>query len=310
VTVAGAHRPVLGSEAVNALAVKPEGTYVDATFGRGGHTREILARLGPDGRVVALDRDPEAVAASRAIDDARLAVRHARFSNLKEEVNAAGVESADGVLFDLGVSSPQFDSPERGFSFRHDAPLDMRMDPGAGESAADWLAHAEETEIREVVKTYGEERFAGAVAKALVAAREREPVRTTSQLAAIVGAVVRTRERGQDPATRTFQALRLHVNQELEELQVALPQALALLAAGGRLVVVSFHSLEDRIVKNFMRDRAHPEARTPRGLPLRADQLPKPELRLVGKRVRPGAAEVEANPRSRSAIMRVAEKVA
>jgi 16S rRNA (cytosine1402-N4)-methyltransferase len=310
VTVAVAHRPVLGSEAVNALAVKPEGAYVDATFGRGGHSREILARLSPEGRVVALDRDPEAVASARRIGDARLTVRHARFSKLIEEVHAAGVKTADGVLFDLGVSSPQFDSPERGFSFRHDAPLDMRMDPGAGESAADWLAHAEEAEIREVVKAYGEERFAGAVAKAIVAAREREPVRTTGQLAAIVGAVVRTRERGQNPATRTFQALRLYVNQELEELQVALPQALALLAAGGRLVVVSFHSLEDRIVKNFMRDRAHPEARTPRDLPLRAAELPKPELRLVGKPVRPGTAEVDANPRARSAIMRVAEKVA
>ncbi|MCU0805366.1 MAG: 16S rRNA (cytosine(1402)-N(4))-methyltransferase RsmH [Burkholderiales bacterium] len=309
-TVAVAHRPVLGSEAVNALAVKPEGAYVDATFGRGGHSREILARLSPEGRVVALDRDPEAVASARRIGDARLTVRHARFSKLIEEVHAAGVKTADGVLFDLGVSSPQFDSPERGFSFRHDAPLDMRMDPGAGESAADWLAHAEEAEIREVVKAYGEERFAGAVAKAIVAAREREPVRTTGQLAAIVGAVVRTRERGQNPATRTFQALRLYVNQELEELQVALPQALALLAAGGRLVVVSFHSLEDRIVKNFMRDRAHPEARTPRDLPLRAAELPKPELRLVGKPVRPGTAEVDANPRARSAIMRVAEKVA
>jgi 16S rRNA (cytosine1402-N4)-methyltransferase len=301
---------VLAAEAVNALAVKPDGAYVDATFGRGGHAREILARLGPDGRLVALDRDPDAVAVGREIRDARLAVRHARFSKLTEVVNAAGVARADGVLFDLGVSSPQFDAPERGFSFRHDAPLDMRMDPGEGESAADWLAHAEEAEIREVVKAYGEERFAGAVAKALVGAREREPVRTTGQLAAIVGAVVRSRERGQDPATRTFQALRLYVNQELEELQVALPQALALLVTGGRLVVISFHSLEDRIVKNFMRDRAHPEARTPRGLPLRADQLPKPELHLVGKPVRPREAEVSANPRARSAIMRVAEKVA
>ncbi|MCX7893596.1 MAG: 16S rRNA (cytosine(1402)-N(4))-methyltransferase RsmH [Burkholderiales bacterium] len=309
-TGAVAHRPVLAAEAVAALAVRPDGVYVDATFGRGGHTRAILARLDADGRVVALDRDPEAVAAGRAIGDTRLTVRHARFSRLAEEVRAAGVERADGVLFDLGVSSPQLDAPERGFSFRRDAPLDMRMDPGAGESAADWLARAEEAEIREVVRAYGEERFAGAIAKAIVAARERRPIRTTGQLAEIVGAVVRTRERGQDPATRTFQALRLHVNQELEELQVALPQALAILAVGGRLVVISFHSLEDRIVKNFIRDRAHPEAKTPRRLPLRATELPRPELRAVGKPVRPSADEVAQNPRARSAIMRVAEKLA
>jgi len=310
VTAMLVHRPVLAEEAVVALAVDPEGAYVDATFGRGGHSRAILAHLGASGRLLALDRDPEAIAAAAAIGDERLTVRHARFSALRDEAEAAGFAAVQGVLFDLGVSSPQVDQPARGFSFRHDAPLDMRMDPGSGESAADWLAGASEQDIREVVRSYGEERFARAIARALVAAREREPIRRTGQLAAIVGAAVRTRERGQDPATRTFQALRIHINQELEELSVALPQALALLTVGGRLVVISFHSLEDRVVKTFMRDQANPGAKAPRDLPLRASELPKPALRLVGKPVKPSATEVHANPRARSAVLRVAEKVA
>jgi 16S rRNA (cytosine1402-N4)-methyltransferase len=310
VTAATPHRPVLVDEVVDALVVRPDGAYVDATFGRGGHTRAVLDRLGHDGRVLALDRDPGAIAAAAEIEDARLTARRAPFSRLAEEAHAAGFDAVQGVLFDLGVSSPQLDDAQRGFSFRHDAPLDMRMDPDAGESAAQWLARASEDDITEVIRTYGEERFARQVAKAVVAARSRQPIRTTGELAAIVASAVRTRERGQDPATRTFQALRIHVNQELEELALALPQAVALLAAGGRLAVISFHSLEDRIVKRFMRERAHPEAEAPRDLPLRAADLPRPELRVVGKPQRAAEHEVRANPRARSAILRVAEKVA
>jgi len=302
------HRTVLLAEAVEALAVKPDGVYVDATFGRGGHSRALLARLGPAGRVIALDRDPAAVQAAAAIEDARFAIRHARFAQLTEVLDGLGVKQVDGVLFDLGVSSPQIDEAERGFSFRVDAPLDMRMDPGRGEPAAEWLARATEAEIRGVIKNYGEERFAGPIAKAIVAARTREQLVRTVQLARIVAAAVRTREVGQDPATRTFQALRIHVNQELEELQVALPQALDRLAPGGRLAVISFHSLEDRIVKRFLQSQARPEV--PERLPLRATEMPQPRLKLVGKPVRPTAAEVNANPRARSALLRVAEKLA
>jgi 16S rRNA (cytosine1402-N4)-methyltransferase len=301
------HSPVLLVEAVEALAVKPAGIYVDATFGRGGHSRSILGRLGPAGRLLALDRDPAAVEAARAIADPRLAVRHARFAELAATASAAGVEAADGVLFDLGVSSPQLDEGRRGFSFRVDAPLDMRMDPTAGETAAEWLARASEAELRGVIKNYGEERFAGPIAKAIVAARSREPIGTTLQLARLVAAAVRTREAGQDPATRTFQALRIHVNQELEELSLALPQALDLLAPGGRLAVISFHSLEDRIVKRFLQREARPEV--PERLPLRAAEMPQPRLRLLGRAVRPSAAEVAANPRARSALLRVAERL-
>jgi 16S rRNA (cytosine1402-N4)-methyltransferase len=302
------HRTVLLDEAVAALAVKPDGVYVDATFGRGGHSHAILARLGPAGRVIALDRDPAAVQAAAAIEDARFAIRHARFAQLTEVLDGLGVKQVDGVLFDLGVSSPQIDEAERGFSFRADAPLDMRMDPGRGEPAAEWLARATEAEIKGVIKNYGEERFAGPIAKAIVAARTREQLVRTVQLARIVAAAVRTREVGQDPATRTFQALRIHVNQELEELQVALPQALDRLAPGGRLAVISFHSLEDRIVKRFLQSQARPEV--PERLPLRATEMPQPRLKLVGKPVRPTAAEVNANPRARSALLRVAEKLA
>jgi 16S rRNA (cytosine1402-N4)-methyltransferase len=301
------HRPVLLEEAVAALAVKPDGTYVDATFGRGGHSRAVLARLGARGRLVALDRDAEAVAAGKGIEDARFVIRQARFGALAEVLAGEGVAEANGVLFDLGVSSPQLEEAERGFSFRLDAPLDMRMDRTRGQTAAEWLGSASEAEIREVIKNYGEERFAGQIAKAIVAARAGGGIRTTGELAKVVGAAVRTREVGQDPATRTFQAIRIHVNQELEELSLALPQALAVLGPGGRLVVISFHSLEDRIVKTFMRDRARPQV--PERLPLRAHEMPQPELKIVGKPVRAGDAERAANPRARSAIMRVAEKL-
>lgn len=301
------HLTVLLREAVEALAVKPAGVYVDATFGRGGHSRAILEQLGPAGRLLALDRDPRAIEAAAAIGDARLKVMHRPFAEMGEAVREAGFGSVDGVLMDIGVSSPQLDEGERGFSFRFDAPLDMRMDTTRGETAAEWLARADVREITQVVRDYGEERFAFQIAKKIVAARSERPVATTGQLAALVREAVRTREPGQDPATRTFQALRIHINQELEQLALALPQALAMLNPGGRLVVISFHSLEDRIVKRFMRDEAAPDS-LPKNLPLRASQLPPPKLRIIGKPVRAADAEVSANPRARSAVMRVAEK--
>src|ERR1700682_126069 len=251
------HRPVLVSEAVEALAVRMDGTYVDGTFGRGGHSLAILQRLGPSGRLVALDRDPQAEQAARSISDPRFFFSSSRFGNLTQALE--GVPLAHGMLFDLGVSSPQVDDPARGFSFRADGPLDMRMDPDSGTSAAEWLATAEEQQIREVIRDYGEERFAKQIAAAIVAARGSEPLLRTRQLADLVGKAVRTREPGQDPATRTFQAIRIHVNRELEEVSLMLPQALARLAPGGRLAVISFHSLEDRIVKRFMQAAARPE---------------------------------------------------
>jgi 16S rRNA (cytosine1402-N4)-methyltransferase len=300
------HLPVLAEEAIEALAVEPGGTYVDGTFGRGGHSRALLARLGPGGRLIAMDRDPQAVAAGESIADARFGIVHARFSELERTLAGLGIGLVDGMLFDLGVSSPQFDDPARGFSFRRDGPLDMRMDPSSGAGVADWLATAAEAEIREAIRTYGEERFAQQIAKAIVAARRIEPLRTTRQLADLVGAAVRTREAGQDPATRTFQALRILVNRELEEVQVMLPQAAARLAAGGRLAVISFHSLEDRIVKRFLQTGARPEL--PRDLPIRASEMPQPVLRIIGRAIRPSAGELRANPRARSATLRVGER--
>jgi 16S rRNA (cytosine1402-N4)-methyltransferase len=300
------HVPVLLEEAVAALDVREGKTYVDATFGRGGHSKAILARVGVRGRLFALDQDPAALSGG-ALEDPRLELIHARFSQMRQVLAERGVERVAGVLLDLGVSSPQLDEPARGFSFLRDGPLDMRMDPSRGESAAGWLARAEENDIREVIRAYGEERFAKSIAAAIVAARRREPVRTTRQLAEIVGGAVRTREPGQHPATRTFQALRIHVNQELEELQVALPQAAALLEPGGRLAVISFHSLEDRIVKGFIRERSTAD-RFPRGVPVRASELPPPELRAIGRAVKPTEAEIRRNPRARSAVLRVAQK--
>jgi S-adenosyl-methyltransferase MraW len=301
------HKTVLLEEAVDALAVKPGGTYVDATFGRGGHSRLILRRLNEQGRLIALDRDPAAIAAGREIADPRLKLIHAAFGSLEKVLKAEGVGRVDGVLMDLGVSSPQLDAAERGFSFRQDAPLDMRMDTSRGQTAAEWLAQASQQQIAEVIKNYGEERFANAVAKAIVAARAGGAIATTRQLAEIVASAVRTREQGQHPATRSFQAIRIHVNQELEELSLVLPQAVAALKPGGRLVVISFHSLEDRIVKRFLRDESRPP-QLPSRLPVRAADLPPPRLKLVGKPVTPSLAEVDANPRARSAVMRVAER--
>lgn len=307
-TSGSAHVTVLLEEAVTALAIKPDGVYLDATFGRGGHSRRILSELSERGRLIALDRDPQAIVAGESFGDARFRLVHRAFGELAEAAADVGVDRLDGVLFDVGVSSPQIDDGERGFSFRYDAPLDMRMDTTQGETAAEWLARAEVRDITEVIRNYGEERFAFQIAKKVVAARGEQPIVTTGQFAALVREAVRTREPGQDPATRSFQALRIHINQELRQLEVALPQALELLTSGGRLVVISFHSLEDRVVKNFMREQSATDG-LPKNLPLRADQLPKPKLRLVGKAIKASPAEVEANPRARSAVMRVAEKL-
>ena len=306
-TVGGAHVTVLLEEAVSSLAIQSDGVYLDATFGRGGHSRRILAALGEKGRLVAVDRDKTAIAAGAEIHDGRFQLVHRAFGELSLAAAEAGVAGLDGILFDVGVSSPQIDDGERGFSFRYDAPLDMRMDVTQGETAAEWLARADIREITEVIRNYGEERFAFQIAKKVVATRCEQPIVTTAQFAALVRETVRTREPGQDAATRSFQALRIHINQELRQLEIALPQALDLLKPGGRLVVISFHSLEDRIVKNFMRAQSTADT-LPKGLPLRADQLPKPKLRLIGKAIRPSAAEVAANPRARSAVMRIAEK--
>jgi 16S rRNA (cytosine1402-N4)-methyltransferase len=299
------HAPVLLAEALEALAVRADGTYVDGTFGRGGHSRAILSRLGPRGRLLALDRDPEAELAARGLADARFRFFRRSFSELGEVL--AG-ERVQGMLFDLGVSSPQLEEPRRGFSFRADGPLDMRMDPTQGESAAQWLARAEQQELTEVIRDYGEERFAKQIAAAIVAARSREPIVGTRQLADLVARAVRTREPGQNPATRTFQALRIHVNRELEEVSLMLPQALAGLAAGGRLAVISFHSLEDRIVKRFLQRAARPEV--PRDLPLRASEMPQPLVTIVGRARRASPEETRRNPRARSATLRVAERTA
>jgi 16S rRNA (cytosine1402-N4)-methyltransferase len=303
------HAPVLLHEAVEGLNVSRAGIFVDCTFGRGGHSRLILSKLGSDGRLVALDRDPEAVSAAAAIDDPRFAIIHGAFGRLAELLAGAGITRVHGILLDLGVSSPQLETAERGFSFRRDAPLDMRMDTTQGPTAAEWLATATESEIREVLKNYGEERFAKSIAAAIVAARSGGTLGTTRQLAALVAEAVPTREPRQDPATRTFQALRIRINRELEELSLVLPQCVELLEPGGRLVVISFHSLEDRIVKRFLREHSRADTLPPR-LAVRARDLPQPKLRLAGKAVRPTAAEVSMNPRARSAIMRVAEKTA
>jgi 16S rRNA (cytosine1402-N4)-methyltransferase len=303
----GSHLPVLLHAAVDGLNVRADGVYVDCTFGYGGHSREILARLGKRGCLIALDRDPAAIAACGEIDDDRLQLTHENFSHLREVLRARRVTHVDGILLDLGVSSPQLDDAQRGFSFRFDAPLDMRMDTSRGTTAAQWLACADERELREVIRNYGEERFAKQIAAAIVAARARSPVATTRQLAGIVAKVVHSRESGQDPATRTFQALRIHVNQELEELTRVLPHCVDALSPRGRLVVISFHSLEDRIVKRSLREHSQPPP-LPKRLPLRAAEVPQPRLKLIGKMQRPTANEIAANPRARSAVMRIAER--
>ena len=304
---ASQHSSVLLREAIDALVTRADGVYVDGTYGRGGHARLLLARLSARARLFAFDRDPEAVAAAAAdglIADPRFSIHHVTFGQMKETLAGLGVERVDGVLLDLGVSSPQIDTPGRGFSFRFDGPLDMRMDPTRGESAAEFLERADERHIAEVIRDYGEERFAVQVAKALVARRQSgNPVRTTRQLSDVVAGAVKTREPGQDPATRTFQALRIFVNAELEELEQGLNAALEMLAPGGRLVVISFHSLEDRLVKTFIvrESRSIVDRRAPF-----AAAAPS-RLRAIA-RIRAAEAEVRSNPRARSAVMRVAER--
>jgi len=306
----GLHTTVLLHEAIDALVTQPDGIYVDGTFGRGGHTRELLSRLGPGARVIGIDRDPVAVAAARdgpdAVRDPRFEIVHASFAQLPAALAERGITRISGLLLDLGVSSPQIDTPERGFSFRFDGPLDMRMDTTRGETAADFLARADERHIAEVIRDYGEERFAVSIAKAIVALREAgTPVRTTRELSAVVARSVKTREAGQDPATRTFQALRIFVNAELEELEQVLNAALDLLETGGRLAVISFHSLEDRIVKTFIarESKAEIDRRAPFAPPAKALRL-----HALG-RIKPGPTEVLNNGRARSAILRVAERL-
>ncbi len=306
-----AHVTVLAGEATTAWLGRADGIYVDCTFGRGGHTRRLLAQLGPQARVVGIDRDPAAIAAGHALarDDARFSIHHARFSELPAVLRECGIApgGVDGVLADLGVSSPQIDTVERGFSFAKDGPLDMRMDTTRGESAADWLAVAPEQEIRGVIRDYGEERFAQGIARQIVAARSTGGLQRTRQLAELVGQVVRTREPGQHPATRTFQAIRIFINRELEEVEALLPRAVEALRPGGKLVVIAFHSLEDRIVKRFMAHEAKAD-HLPSKLPIRAGEIDVATLTIAGRPVKAGVAEVAANPRARSAIMRVAQK--
>jgi 16S rRNA (cytosine1402-N4)-methyltransferase len=300
-----AHTTVLLNEAVEALAIKPDGIYVDGTFGRGGHSARILERLGGMGKLIALDKDPAAVEVGEKWRDGRFRMVHRGFAHLEEVLREQSVERVDGILLDLGVSSPQLDEAARGFSFRFDAPLDMRMDTSSGSTAAQWLATVDEKLLGEVIHEYGEERFAKQIARAIVAARAIEPIHTTRQLVELVGKTVRTREAGQNPATRTFQAIRIYLNQELEELARVLPECVTHLNAGGRLVVISFHSLEDRIVKHYMREMAEGD-KLPRNVPIRASEVLQGKLNLIGRAVRVSGAELKANPRARSAVMRVA----
>lgn len=302
------HATVLLNEAVEALEIKPDGVYVDGTFGRGGHSRLILQKLGERGRLIALDKDPTAIAAGKAIVDTRFRLVHSGFEHVGEVLSSLGIGKVDGILLDLGVSSPQLDDEQRGFSFRFDAPLDMRMDTSRGQTAAEWLAAADENELTEVIRDYGEERFARQIARAIVAARQEREIVTTKQLSDLVAQCVRTREPGKNPATRTFQAIRIYINRELEELESVLPQCVDQLKPGGRIAVISFHSLEDRMVKHFLREAAQGD-KLPKNVPIRAADVPQGKLRLVGKAVYASAEEVAANPRARSAVLRVAERL-
>ena len=311
-TVPGAfqHRTVLLDEAVDGLNLVGEridGTYIDGTFGRGGHSRLILSRLGPQGRLVAFDKDPQAIATAEGVQDPRFTIVHDSFATMIDALAARGISQVDGILLDLGISSPQVDDASRGFSFRQDGPLDMRMDTTRGMSAAEWLATATEQQLEKVIRDYGEERFAFQIAKAIVARRAIQPISTTRELAAIVADAVKTREKGKDPATRTFQAVRIFINKELEDLETGLSAAYAMLAPGARMSVISFHSLEDRMVKQFLASKAKVE-QPDRRLPIRAVDLPQPLMKLITK-TKPSDLEVEANPRARSAVLRVAERL-
>ena len=303
------HITVLLNEAVDALAVREDGIYVDGTFGRGGHSRLILSRLGSQSRLIVFDKDPQAIEAAQKLaeQDGRVTVVHDGFSSFQTTLDKLGIEEIDGALFDLGISSPQIDDGARGFSFRFDAPLDMRMDPTRGMSAAEWIATASEQDLHEVIKNYGEERFSRQIARAIVAQRTESPIDTTRKLAQLVAQNVRTRERGQDPATRTFQAVRIFINRELEEVEAVLPQVMGRLKQGGRLAVIAFHSLEDRIVKQFVKKYSqHPPL--PRWAAVKEADLPLPPLKAVGKAIKPGVEETASNPRARSAVLRVAER--
>ncbi len=308
------HRTVLLQEAVDALEItgaRANGVYVDGTFGRGGHSRVILERLGPQGQLIAFDKDPQAVAAAALIDDRRFNIEHDSFASMNEVLESRNAAEVKGVLLDLGVSSPQIDDGTRGFSFRLDGPLDMRMDTTRGISAAEWLNSAEERDIKGVIRDYGEERFAVQIAKKIVARRTERPFTSTRELALLVAETIPHREKGQDPATRTFQAIRIFINQELAELEQGLRAAMQNLAPGGRLAVISFHSLEDRIVKRFMQGHARPDLGpdAPHArMPIKASELPQPRMKLLG-RIKPSDAEINTNPRARSAVLRVAEKL-
>ncbi|RSZ58766.1 16S rRNA (cytosine(1402)-N(4))-methyltransferase RsmH [Massilia atriviolacea] len=304
------HRTVLLDEAVDALdltGLRADGTYIDGTFGRGGHSRLILSRLGPKGRLFAFDKDLQAIATAGQIGDARFEIVHDSFATMGQALRARGVTQVDGILLDLGISSPQVDDAARGFSFRNDGPLDMRMDTTRGVSAAEWLAGETEQQLERVIRDYGEERFAFQIAKAIVARRAVEPISSTRQLAGIVANAVKTREKGKDPATRTFQAIRIFINKELEDLETGLNEAYAMLAPGARMAIISFHSLEDRMVKQFLASKVKVE-QPDRRLPIRAVDLPQPLMKLIAK-MKPSDAEVDANPRARSAVMRVAERL-
>lgn len=304
------HRPVLLNEVIDGLAIQPHGIYIDGTFGRGGHAGAILQLLGPDGQLLAMDKDPQAVLAARQMyeSDPRFTIEHGSFVQLKQHVSARGwLGKVDGILLDLGVSSPQLDDASRGFSFKHDGALDMRMNPQAGVSAAQWIREVSERDLAAVFKEYGEERYAKRIARAVIKARDAQAITGTKQLADIIAKAHPNWEKGKDPATRCFQAIRIYLNNELGELQSALPLTIECLKSGGRLAVISFHSLEDRIVKRFMREQARGDDFPP-DLPIPQSQL-NPRLRVIGKAIRPGADEIEQNPRSRSSVLRIAEKV-
>ena len=304
------HVTVLLNEAVDALNINPSGTYIDGTFGRGGHSKKILSKLADSGRLLAMDRDLAAIETAKYIQDARFSIEHRHFSEINQLAASKGLTQVDGILLDLGISSPQIDEGERGFSFRFDAPLDMRMDQSRGKTVAELLTTISEQQLGKVIKDYGEERFAKQVARAIIKERDDgRAITTTGQLAKVVASAIPKIEPGQNPATRTFQALRIFVNSELEELSLILPQCLSLLATGGRLVVISFHSLEDRIVKRFIQSEQNRDD-LPSNFPVKAKDLPQPRLMAVGKAIKPSAAEIKQNVRSRSAVMRVAERTA
>ncbi|MDC9725033.1 MAG: 16S rRNA (cytosine(1402)-N(4))-methyltransferase RsmH [Gammaproteobacteria bacterium] len=305
------HLPVLLNETIAALAVKADGFYIDGTFGRGGHARQVLAQLSDNGRLIGLDKDPAAIATGHTLEkeDSRFTIEQCSFAELTNVVNDHLWQNrVDGILLDIGVSSPQLDEAERGFSFQKDGPLDMRMNPDAGISAAEWLATAKVEDITFVIKTLGEERFGKRIANAIVETREHTPIVSTTQLAALVDKAMPFREKNKHPATRTFQAIRIYINNELDDLKIALEQSLSALAVGGRLAVITFHSLEDRIVKRYFRDEARGDD-LPSNFPITADQL-NPKIKLIGKAIKASDKELDANPRARSAVLRVVEKLA